>query len=268
MADTTEAPATEATVTEEEAPARDDLRQPILDLLQTELGTDLLGFELTPGDDLWVRVGRGAWRRTAELCRDRLGLTYFCFLSGIDWQPNPDLLGEKEWESEEAVIEATEEAIEEDADDDTAASDAAAAEGAAVEVPAEGQADPAAVPGRPFPTGVAGGDTRFQVFARLYNVATHVGLTLKTDLDGDDPRVESLVAVFRGADWHEREAWEMYGFVFEGHPGLRHLYLPGEFEGYPLRKDFPLLARLVKPWPGLVDVEPIPGEDAGEGEEG
>ena len=52
----------------------------------------------------------------------------------------------------------------------------------------------------------------------------------------------------------------MYGFAFDGHPDLRHLYLPGEFEGYPLRKDFPLLAREVKPWPGIVDVEPMPGE--------
>ena len=48
----------------------------------------------------------------------------------------------------------------------------------------------------------------------------------------------------------------------DGHPSLRHLYLPAEFEGYPLRKDFPLLAREVKPWPGIVDVEPMPGEDA------
>jgi NADH-quinone oxidoreductase subunit C len=54
----------------------------------------------------------------------------------------------------------------------------------------------------------------------------------------------------------------MFGIRFEGHPGLRHLYLPGEFEGHPLRKDFPLLARLVKPWPGIVDVEPMPGEAA------
>jgi NADH-quinone oxidoreductase subunit C len=54
----------------------------------------------------------------------------------------------------------------------------------------------------------------------------------------------------------------MFGISFEGHPGLRHLYLPGEFEGHPLRKDFPLLARLVKPWPGIVDVEPMPGEPA------
>ncbi|MBA2752626.1 MAG: NADH-quinone oxidoreductase subunit C, partial [Actinobacteria bacterium] len=90
------------------------------------------------------------------------------------------------------------------------------------------------------------------------------GVTLKADLDEADPRVASWVGVYRGADWHEREAWEMYGFTFDGHPGLRHLYLPGEFEGNPLRKDFPLLARELKPWPGLVDVEPIPGDETAE----
>ena len=71
---------------------------------------------------------------------------------------------------------------------------------------------------------------------------------------------ESWVPVYPGADWHERECWEMYGFVFDGHPALRHLYLPSEFEGHPLRKDYPLLSRVVKPWPGLVDVEPMPGD--------
>ena len=50
----------------------------------------------------------------------------------------------------------------------------------------------------------------------------------------------------------------MFGITFVGHPGLRHIYLPGDFEGNPLRKDFPLLARIVKPWPGIVDVEPMP----------
>ena len=74
--------------------------------------------------------------------------------------------------------------------------------------------------------------------------------------------------MYPGADWHERECWEMYGFRFEGHPNLRHIYLPSAFEGHPLRKDFPLLAREVKPWPGLVDVEAMPGEAAGEDEEG
>jgi NADH-quinone oxidoreductase subunit C len=206
----------------------------LLELLQEELGDDLVGYELAQ-EDLWVRVNRDAWRRTVELCRDRLGMTYFCFLSGLDWLPNPDLLAEKEWEEPEER---------------------------------EAQAAPSAPA---MTTGVAGGDTRFQVLARLYSIERRVGITLKADLPGGDLRIESLVPLFRGADWHEREAWEMYGFQFVGHPGLRHMYLPLEFEGYPLRKDFPLLARVVKPWPGLVDVEPIPGESqadeeaAGEG---
>jgi NADH-quinone oxidoreductase subunit C len=212
----------------------DPLRQPLLELLQEELGDDLVGYELAQ-EDLWVRVNRDAWRRTVELCRDRLGMTYFCFLSGLDWLPNPDLLAEKEWEE-----------------------------------PEEREAQ-AALSAPAMTTGVAGGDTRFQVLARLYSIERRVGITLKADLPDGDLRIESLVPLFRGADWHEREAWEMYGFQFVGHPGLRHMYLPLEFEGYPLRKDFPLLARVVKPWPGLVDVEPIPGESqadeeaAGEG---
>ena len=53
----------------------------------------------------------------------------------------------------------------------------------------------------------------------------------------------------------------MFGIDFAGHPDLRNMYLPTDFEGFPLRKDFPLLARMVKPWPGIVDVEPMPAED-------
>jgi NADH-quinone oxidoreductase subunit C len=151
-------------------------------------------------------------------------MDYFCFLSGMDWLPNPDLSGEKVWDPD---------------------------------------GGPATTPeGTPvYETGVAGGQTRFQVFARLYSTTEKVGITLKADLDDEDPRVESWIPVYRGADWHEREIWEMYGFQFDGHPDLRHIYLPAEFEGNPLRKDFPLLAREIKPWPGLVDKEPIPGEE-------
>ena len=118
--------------------------------------------------------------------------------------------------------------------------------------------------------GAAGSDGRFQLFAVVESTrrASYRAI-LKTDLPDDDLHAPSWVPVYPGADWHEREAWEMFGFVFDGHPSLRHLYLPAEFEGHPLRKDFPLLAREVKPWPGLVDVEPMPGEDAdGEGGEG
>jgi len=108
--------------------------------------------------------------------------------------------------------------------------------------------------------GAAGSNGRFQVFAHVQSTRQPRGLTLKTDVDEHAPAVASWVGVYPGADWHERECWEMFGIGFDGHPSLRHLYLPSEFEGHPLRKDFPLLARVVKPWPGLVDVEGMPGD--------
>jgi NADH-quinone oxidoreductase subunit C len=114
--------------------------------------------------------------------------------------------------------------------------------------------------------GVTGGDTRFQVFARVTDIARHVSVTLKVDVP-ESLVIESWVPVYAGANWHERETWEMFGIRFAGHPDLRHMYLPTDFEGYPLRKDFPLLARMVKPWPGIVDVEPMPGIDDEEGGE-
>ena len=207
----------------------DPVRVGLVEALEKELGEALLGSEVS-GGDVWVRVDRSAWRRAVTFCRDRLGFNYFTFLSGLDWKADTDLAGEKVWDPNPPM-----------------------------------SADEAG--GTGWVTGLAGGETRFQVLLRLQQVPGSVGITLKADLDEDDPRVDSIVEVFRGADWHERETWEMYGFTFDGHPGLRHMYLPGEFEGHPLRKDFPLLAREVKPWPGLVDVEPMPGEAEGDGED-
>ena len=126
-------------------------------------------------------------------------------------------------------------------------------------------------------TGYAGGDTRFQVIARALSLTHKIGINLKVDLPDDDLSIESWLPVYAGVNWHEREVNEMFGIDFVGHPHLVNVYLPGDFEGYPLRKDFPLLARHVKPWPGLVDVEPMPevpeaeaegdGESAAEGSE-
>jgi NADH-quinone oxidoreductase subunit C len=109
--------------------------------------------------------------------------------------------------------------------------------------------------------GVAGSAGRLQVLAHVQSTSKHWGVTLKADVDEQSPHLASWVPVYPGADWHERECWEMFGIVFDGHPSLRHLFLPAEFEGHPLRKDFPLLARDVKPWPGLVDVEPMPEDE-------
>ena len=116
-------------------------------------------------------------------------------------------------------------------------------------------------------TGYAGGDTRFQVFARVHSLQRKLGITIKVDVPEEDLAVDSWLPVYAGVNWHEREAHEMFGVSFNGHPHLVKLYLPGDFEGFPLRKTFPLLARHVKPWPGIVDVEPMPEDPTAEGDE-
>lgn len=100
----------------------------------------------------------------------------------------------------------------------------------------------------------------FEVVCHLISPERGIELTLKTAVSKDDPKLPTITDVFKGANWHERECHEMFGIVFEGHPNLSKLYLPEEFEGFPLRKSYVLGARLVKPWPGHVDVEEIPPE--------
>jgi NADH-quinone oxidoreductase subunit C len=131
----------------------------------------------------------------------------------------------------------------------------------------EDDATPAPVdPSAPLDHGTTGGETRFQLIARVERPGTGLGITLKADVADGALVAPTWSNVYLGANWHERECWEMFGITFDGHPNLTHLYLPGEFEGFPLRKDFPLISRMVKPWPGLVDVEPMPGEDPEEEE--
>lgn len=119
----------------------------------------------------------------------------------------------------------------------------------------------------------------FEVLATVGDVTVGRRVTFSTRVPHDAPEIASLIDVYAGADWHERECHEMFGIVFVGHPDLSHLYLPESFLGHPLRKTFPLLSREVKPWPGKVDVETMPededeeeedeGEEEGvEGEEG
>jgi NADH-quinone oxidoreductase subunit C len=92
----------------------------------------------------------------------------------------------------------------------------------------------------------------FDVVVRVWSVAQRRGLHLRTSVPRDAPRLPSLVHVFAGAAWHEREAAEMFGLVFDGHPNLVPLLLPDGFEGHPLRKERVLAARQ-EPWPGRLD---------------
>ncbi|HWB88920.1 MAG TPA: NADH-quinone oxidoreductase subunit C [Acidimicrobiia bacterium] len=103
-------------------------------------------------------------------------------------------------------------------------------------------------------------EERIELLSALSDVSEGNLIILSTDIPAAEPRIPTLVDVYAGANWHEREAYEMFGIDFEGHPNLIHLYLPDSFLGNPLRKSFPLLSREVKPWPGKVDVEAMPGQ--------
>ncbi|MFJ2595479.1 NADH-quinone oxidoreductase subunit C [Streptomyces erythrochromogenes] len=138
-------------------------------------------------DVLMVDVPVGSWISALEIARDKLGCTYFDWLSAVD------------------------------------------------------------EPG-----------TGFRVCAHVASLENHRvrRLLLRTTVPHGAPSLPSAVAVYAGAEWHERETFEMFGITFTDHPHLVHLLLPENFEGHPLRKDFVLAARVAKAWPGAKE----PGE--------
>lgn len=83
-------------------------------------------------------------------------------------------------------------------------------------------------------------DPRFEVNYHLFSTKHHNRLRLKVLLSEDDPHVETVTSLWRTADWHERETYDMFGVIFDGHPDLRRILLPSDFDGHALRKDYPL----------------------------
>ncbi|GIW07827.1 MAG: hypothetical protein KatS3mg060_2632 [Dehalococcoidia bacterium] len=92
-----------------------------------------------------------------------------------------------------------------------------------------------------------------EVVYHLLSLSQRQKAVMKVRLVEPDLTVDSVVGVWRGADWHEREAADLFGVAFRGHPNPRRLLLPDEFEGFPLRKSYPLA--------------PLPSEDVGEEEQ-
>jgi NADH-quinone oxidoreductase subunit C len=84
---------------------------------------------------------------------------------------------------------------------------------------------------------------RFAVIYALLNLATGERLVVKTYLNEPDLTIPSAFPLWKGADWMEREVFDMYGIIFDGHPNLRRILLPDEFTAFPLRKDYPLRGR-------------------------
>ncbi len=235
MADDTATDAPPEAETEAVPDEVDERREALAAVFADHLGDAVLDKHIRPGRGLWLRVATDAWATAAEVAAGPAGCPFFDFLSAIDWLPSP--YGRYE-----------------DAEQD-------------VPFPPPMPERASAVPG------YTGGDARIQVLASVAQPGTDLRVLLKADVPDDDLRIATWTRTYAGAAWHERETWEMFGITFEGNHDLRHLYLPTEFEGHPLRKEFPLLARVVKPWPGIVDVEPMPGgddeeEDAAEGAEG
>ena|SRR5436190_6948586 len=83
-------------------------------------------------------------------------------------------------------------------------------------------------------------DPRFEVNYHLFSTKHFSRLRLKVLLSEDDPHVETVSHLWKTANWHERETYDLVGVIFDGHPDLRRILLPSDFDGHALRKDYPL----------------------------
>jgi len=81
---------------------------------------------------------------------------------------------------------------------------------------------------------------RFEVVYNLYSIKHRHRIRLRAGVPEEDPNIDTVTPIWIGANWHEREAYDMYGINFKGHPDLRRILMPEDWEGHPLRKDYPL----------------------------
>ncbi|MDE3206979.1 MAG: NADH-quinone oxidoreductase subunit C [Acidobacteriota bacterium] len=91
-------------------------------------------------------------------------------------------------------------------------------------------------PGRDLPVGIR--PERFEVVVELQDMAHHRRLRVRCQVPASDPRLPSLFGLWPGTEYHERETYDMFGVVFDGHPDLTRILMPEDWEGHPLRKDY------------------------------
>ena len=102
---------------------------------------------------------------------------------------------------------------------------------------------------------------RFEVVYNLFSIKHRHRIRIKALLQEKDPNVDSVVPIWAGANWHEREACDMYGIVFNGHPDLRRILMPDDWEGYPLRKDYPLKGPEDAEYKGMEELKALHSHD-------
>jgi NADH-quinone oxidoreductase subunit C len=83
-------------------------------------------------------------------------------------------------------------------------------------------------------------EPRFEVVYHLHSIELNQRLRLKCKLSGSNPEIDSITGVWRAANWYEREVFDMFGVKFRNHPGLERILMPVDWEGHPLRKDYPV----------------------------
>ncbi len=87
-------------------------------------------------------------------------------------------------------------------------------------------------------------EPRYELVYILVSMANRLRLRVKVRLPQDDPHVATVIGVWPAANWLEREVWDLFGIAFDGHPDPRRLLMPEDWDGYPLRKDYPVQIRM------------------------
>ncbi|HIJ59379.1 MAG TPA: NADH-quinone oxidoreductase subunit C [Nitrospirae bacterium] len=96
-------------------------------------------------------------------------------------------------------------------------------------------------------------DNRFEVVYQLFSIDNGQALRIRAEVPEDDAVIDTVTSIWEGAGWHERECFDMFGIVFRGHNDLRRVLMPEDWQGYPLRKDYPLKGPK-EYWQGFKDV--------------
>jgi len=167
------------------------------------------------GGEVTLEVGHEDWKAVALALRDRFGFEQLVDLCGVDYLG----YGIGEWDVEDVSAEGFSRGV-------------------------EGHAGPGRFRWETRPE-AAHSPRRFAVVAHLLSIAGNQRLRLRCFVPDDElPVVDSLVEVWAGVNWFEREAFDLYGIVFEGHPDLRRILTDYGFIGHPFRKDFPLIGNV------------------------